>query len=127
MPSSSPPSPQPQSSAAPSSPSSPAPAAKADERKLIIDSLDVRGGEVTVAATVLQGRTLKTTLPPLHLADIGRKEGGATPAEATELIITAITDQAQKTAPADLRSEQRRITAERAGNTGVGGSARQHL
>src|SRR5258708_40067121 len=98
MPSSSPPSPQPQSSAAPSSPSSPAPAAKADERKLIIDSLDVRGGEVTVAATVLQGRTLKTTLPPLHLADIGRKEGGATPAEVTQPIIPPLPGQAQTTA-----------------------------
>lgn len=122
-------SPPPQSSGAPSAPSSPAPApaAKADERKLIIDSLDIRGGEVTVAATMLQGRTLKTPLPPLHLTDIGRKEGGATPAEVAQLIITAITDQAQKTAMAELQKNLGGAVQEQLGKAGVGGNVGDQL
>jgi len=78
-------------------------AAAKPERKLIIDKLDVTGGEVTATATMLQGRTVKTSLPPIHLTDIGRKEGGATPAEITQRIISAISDQASKAAVAELQ------------------------
>lgn len=113
-------SPSPQSPPAQSSsPSAPAPVAKGDERKLIIDSLDVRGGEVTVAATMLQGRTLKTPLPPLHLTDIGRKENGATPAEVTQRIIAALSDQAAKTAMADLQKNLGPAALEQLGKAGV--------
>lgn len=85
-------------------PASPPPAVAAQpERKLIIDKLDVTGGEITVAASLLQGRTVKTGLPPIHLTDIGKKEGGATPAEVAQLVISAISEQAAKAATAELQ------------------------
>jgi len=87
----------------PSSSSSSSGGAAKAERKLIIDKLDVTGGEVTATATMLQGRTVKTSLPAIHLTDIGRKEGGATPAEVTQRIISAISDQAAKAAVAELQ------------------------
>lgn len=73
------------------------------ERKLIIDKLDVTGGSVTVAASMLQGRTLTTSLPPIHLTDIGKKEGGATPAQVAQLVISAISQQAAKAGAAELQ------------------------
>jgi hypothetical protein len=89
-------------------PTGPRPAASSSgpaptERKLIIDKLDVTGGEVTVAASMLQGRTLTTSLPPIHLTDIGKKEGGATPAQVAELVISAISQQAAQAGAAELQ------------------------
>jgi len=80
-----------------------APSQAQAERKLIIDKLDVTEGQVTVAATLLKGRTLTTSLPAIHLTDIGKKEGGATPAEVAQLVISAITEQAAKAATSQLQ------------------------
>lgn len=62
--------------------------------KMIIDDLYIRGGEVNVSATFLDGKTLGSVLPDIHLEDIGREEEGASPAEIAEQIIAAITDGA---------------------------------
>lgn len=106
----SPPSSPSPSSSAPASPS-PAPsssAAAAPARKLIIDKLDIREGEVTIATSLLptsqlQGQTLKARLPEIHLTDIGKKEGGATPAEVAQIIVAALSEQAAKVAAAELQ------------------------
>lgn len=103
-------------------PTGPRPAASSSgaapaERKLIIDKLDVTGGEVTVASSLLQGRTLTTSLPPIHLTDIGKKEGGATPAQVAELVISAISQQAAQAGAAELQKSL--------GN--LGGAAQQKL
>ncbi len=62
--------------------------------KMIIDDLYIRGGEVNVSASFLDGKTLGSDLPDIHLEDIGREEEGASPAEIAEEIIAAITDGA---------------------------------
>jgi len=67
-------------------------------RKMIIDSLTITGGDVAVIHPLLQGRKVSTALPDIHLTDIGRKEGGATPAEITQLVISAITRNATQAA-----------------------------
>jgi len=51
---------------------------KAPERKLIIDSLSIRGGDVTIIHPLLRGRKISTRLPPIQLNNIGRAEGGVT-------------------------------------------------
>ncbi|HTY65352.1 MAG TPA: hypothetical protein VMU01_02310 [Rhizomicrobium sp.] len=84
------------------------------ERKLIIDKLDVTDGQVTVAASLLKGKTLTTSLPAIHLTDIGKKEGGATPAQVAQLVISAISEQAAKAATSELQKA-------------VGGAAGQQL
>ena len=92
-----------QPSTSSSAPPSGAPAQAQAERKLIIDKLDVTDGQVTVAASLLKGKTLTTSLPAIHLTDIGKKEGGATPAEVAQLVISAISEQAAKAGTAQLQ------------------------
>jgi uncharacterized protein involved in outer membrane biogenesis len=75
------------------------PAAKSDpasEKKLIIENLYVRGGKVEVSATALGGKTVPANLPDIHLKDLGKSKGGATPAEIADQIIDAIGTNATK-------------------------------
>jgi hypothetical protein len=100
--------------------STPAPTSapgKEDERKVIIENLYVRDGQVTVAATALQGRTLSSRLPAIHLRDIGKETGGATPAEVAQRVVGAIADEAARTGLADLNRALRDL----------GGAAREQL
>ena len=74
-------------------------------RKLIIENLYIRDGTVTVSAEMLQGETASAPLPDIHLKDIGKAAGGATPAEVAELIMESVADGAAK-AVADLGIEK---------------------
>jgi hypothetical protein len=58
--------------------------------KIIIDDVYVRNGDVGVSAGFLQGKKLSASLPEIHLTDIGKDDGGATPAEVASEILTAI-------------------------------------
>lgn len=60
--------------------------------KIVINDLYIKGGKVNVSATLMQGKTITTPLPEIHLTDIGKDSGGATPAEIVDQLIAAITD-----------------------------------
>jgi len=85
----------------PASAPAPAPGAKGDakteakEKKIIIESLWVRGGKVAVTASALGGKPLGTGLPDIHLTNIGKSKGGATPAEVADEVIGAIAKASQ--------------------------------
>jgi len=83
------------------------PAEKKDEpgKKLIIENLYVRSGKVNVAATMLGGKSVGTGLPDIHLKDIGKSKGGATPAEVIDQVLGAITQNVQ-TAVRSLSADQ---------------------
>ncbi len=66
--------------------------------KLIIENLYVRGGKVNVSASLLEGKTLSAGLPDIHLKDIGKEDGGATPSEVAEKVLSALNDSAVKAA-----------------------------
>jgi uncharacterized protein involved in outer membrane biogenesis len=68
----------------------PATAGAQPQRKLIIEDLYVRDGQVDVSATVLQGHALSAPLPEIHLSDIGADSGGATPGEVAQEVVGAI-------------------------------------
>jgi hypothetical protein len=74
------------------------PAATKDDggKKLIIEHIYIRGGKISVSASMLQGRKITSPLPDLHLKDIGKKEGGASPGEVVNEVITAVQDAATK-------------------------------
>jgi len=62
------------------------------EKKVIIENLYVRDAKVTITAPGLPAlgtRTLETTLPTIHLKDIGKDKGGATPAEVAQQVLGA--------------------------------------
>ncbi len=64
--------------------------------KLIIENLYVRGGTVSVSATILKGKSMTAPLPDIHLKDIGKEEGGASPGEVVERVMTSLGDGASK-------------------------------
>lgn len=90
----------PSSSSAPSSSSGPA--SPQPERKVIIENLVVRGGQVAISTTQLQGRTVSAALPEIRLRDIGKDKGGATPAEVAQRVIGAIAQESIKVAANNL-------------------------
>ena len=59
--------------------------------RIVIESLIVRRGRVAVSATILGGGEVGTELGEIHLRDIGRGEGGATPAEIAAEVLRAVT------------------------------------
>ena len=68
--------------------------------KVIVENIYIRGGEVKVSATIFEGKTFDTSIPDIHLADIG-KGGGAPSGELVDKMISAIGDAASA-AVADL-------------------------
>jgi len=75
---------------------------KKDEIKLIIENLYVRNGQVTGSHAALQGQKVNAALPTIHLANIGKAKGGATPEEVASEVIAAISQQAARAAATDL-------------------------
>lgn len=59
--------------------------------KIVINNLYIQDGKVNVSASLMQGKTLTTPLPNIHLTDIGKDSGGASPAEVVDQVIAAIT------------------------------------
>ncbi|PHS76697.1 MAG: hypothetical protein COB59_10770 [Rhodospirillaceae bacterium] len=59
--------------------------------KVIISNLYIKGGKINLSAPFMGGKSLTTPLPDIHLTDIGKDSGGASPAEIADEIISAIT------------------------------------
>jgi hypothetical protein len=65
---------------------------EAGDRRLVIENLYVRDGRVDVSAGFLKDK-MGTTLPEIHIKNIGRRDGaapGASAAEVTRQVIAAI-------------------------------------
>ncbi len=71
-------------------------ASSGNERKLVIDDLVIRGGRVGISQSMLKGRSLDAPLPDIHLTDIGKRSGGATPAQVAGQVLAAISSAATK-------------------------------
>jgi hypothetical protein len=65
-----------------------------DGPKLIIDNIYINGGKVTVKAPVLLDQKVEGNLPDIHMKNIGKDEGGASPDEVAAIIINEISEQA---------------------------------
>lgn len=75
---------------------------KAKERRFIIDRVQVRKAKVSY------GGRLAVDVPDLVLRDLGKKTGGATAAQITQEVWTAVTRQALAGAPASIRGLEER-------------------
>jgi len=71
-------------------------------RKLIIKSLTIRDGEITISQALLQDKKLSAKLPIIHLENIGKSKNGATPAEVAEKILGIISESAAQVASTNL-------------------------
>lgn len=62
-------------------------------KKLVIDRLVMTGGKVTLA-TPIPGAKASVPLPPIHLSNIGKSSGGASPTVVAEAILHALSNGA---------------------------------
>lgn len=76
-----------------------------EEKKIIIENLYVRDGQIGISHSLLKGKTLDASLPTIHLTDIGKGSGGASPAEVANRVIGAISEQASKVAVSDIEKQ----------------------
>ena len=59
-------------------------------KKLVIEDVYINDGQVNLSHTALAGKTMSAGLPDLHLEDIGKEEGGASPGEVAGEIMSEI-------------------------------------
>lgn len=64
--------------------------------KLIIENLYLRDGTIKVSVTGLGGKTENVRLPAIHLKNIGRRTGGATPDQIMELLASNLSGSVGK-------------------------------
>ena len=62
----------------------------APKKKLIIENLYIRDARVSVNTALTIGQTVSSPVPDLHLRDIGKREGGASPDEAMKQVWGAL-------------------------------------
>ncbi|MFA5041747.1 MAG: hypothetical protein WC464_08965 [Bdellovibrionales bacterium] len=86
-------------------------AAKADDadkkpaRKIVINSMTISDGQISISHAALGGRQLTAPLPLIRLTNIGKNEGGTTPAEVAKKVLDAITKSAGQVASSSLTKE----------------------
>ncbi len=61
-----------------------------DGPKIVIENLYLRNGKVSARAPALSDKSLEAPLPTIHLANIGRENNGATPAEIAKQTVDAV-------------------------------------
>jgi uncharacterized protein involved in outer membrane biogenesis len=71
---------------------------KGGGKKLMIRDFTLKEGKVNLTMTALAGKTVSTSLPDIHLKDIGKSKGGSSPAEAFSEVFAAL--HRQITSPA---------------------------
>lgn len=76
-----------------------------EEPKLVIENLYVRDGRIAISHAALQGKQMESKLPTIHLTDIGKSKGGATPAEVASRVLGSISESASKVAFSDLQKQ----------------------
>jgi hypothetical protein len=62
-------------------------------RRLIVDELVVRNARAQASASALDGRTVSARLPDVVLRDLGRQQGGLTPAQLGQIVARAISQR----------------------------------
>lgn len=62
-------------------------------RKLIVDELVIRRAHAQASAPALAGRTVSATLPDITLRNVGRAQGGITPAQLGQIVARALTQR----------------------------------
>ncbi|HEY2927408.1 MAG TPA: hypothetical protein VGJ65_11105 [Albitalea sp.] len=78
------------------SPSSSSPTSDSESgggRRLIVDELIIRNARAQASAAALAGRTVSARLPDIVLRDLGRQQGGLTPAQLGQIVARAISQR----------------------------------
>ena len=62
------------------------------ETKLIVEALDIRGAKVQYLPSIAAA-SVDLALPDIHLRNLGKKRGGLTPAELTQIVVTTLLER----------------------------------
>jgi hypothetical protein len=62
-------------------------------RKLIVDEIVIRRARAQASAPALGGHTVSATLPDITLRNVGRAEGGVTPAQLGQIVARALSQR----------------------------------
>jgi uncharacterized protein involved in outer membrane biogenesis len=101
---------------------------KADGKKLLIRDFILKEGKVNLTMTALAGKTVNTTLPDIHLKDIGKSKGGGSPAEVFNEIFAALHKEITSPAVTDaLKKSLKDMGLSAEGLTGEAGKAVESL
>lgn len=65
-------------------------------KKVVIEDFQLNSAKVNVTITALGGKKLTIPLPPIHMTDIGKDSGGASPAEVISEVFSSITGAVTK-------------------------------
>jgi len=71
-------------------------------KKIVISDFIVTGGKVNLVMPGLGGKSVTAALPDIHLKDVGKEKGGASPAEAAKEIFAALYEKIASPAVADI-------------------------
>ncbi|MDP9128604.1 MAG: hypothetical protein M3N08_10150 [Pseudomonadota bacterium] len=91
----------------PAAPAAPAPAATGNKgaRKVIIENLYVRDGQIAITTALLGEKGLSAQLPEIHLTNIGKDSGGASAAQVAQQVLGTISASAARVAATDLAKQ----------------------
>lgn len=65
-----------------------------------VDLIEITGGRVTLANSLLEGEAIVVDLPPIRITDIGQGEEGATVADVAKRVLASINQETVKAAAA---------------------------
>jgi len=75
------------------------------DRKIIISDLYIHDGQVQLSHALLKGKEITTPLPTIHLTNIGKDSGGASPAQIAKQVIGTVTAVSLKDSSAALAKQ----------------------
>ncbi|HBM90833.1 MAG TPA: hypothetical protein DD400_03015 [Rhodospirillaceae bacterium] len=77
-----------------------------NERKIIIEKLVISNGQVKLSHALLEGKNLvDTKLPTISMSNIGKNDGGMSPARLMQLVLGKITSKAMAIGSSSLVKE----------------------
>ena len=86
---------------------------KAEGKKILIKNFIFKDGKVNLVMAMLGEKTLSANLPDIHLKNVGKEKGGASPAEAFKEIFAALYAKITSTAVTDaLNKGLKKLTAD---------------
>jgi uncharacterized protein involved in outer membrane biogenesis len=79
---------------------------KSPDKNMLIRECLIKDGRVDLVSNLIKGKTITVALPDLHLTDIGRKEGGATPDEVFKILLYEVYGEIQSAQVSEAMNEQ---------------------
>jgi len=92
-------------------------------RKVIINDLIIRDGQISISQQSLGAKQLSIPLPTIHLTNIGKDSGGASPAQVAGKIIDSISSEATTASLAQLAKDKINGVLKAVPAGAIGGSA----